>query len=228
MATGAGALLGAVAFGRDVTEERRQREREASLAAVTRAAAGAPDTGGDTGRASCVLTALVEHARTPVTAACLYLLDTEADTLRRVAAFGTDASGTHAPAIPLTRQHPWWDLLIAGPAYSSYDRVQPRWLRAIDPTVWKATSIRAWATVPLRADDTLVGVLSIGLSVPHVWNIAERAWIEACADAVTMGIENDRLFAAERRKSQELEATLAGMTLSPPISGTTDEQRHNL
>jgi DNA-binding transcriptional MerR regulator len=228
MATGAGALLGAVAFGRDVTEERRQREREASLAAVTRAAAGAPDPGGDIGRASRVLTALVEHARTPVTAACLYLLDTEADTLRRVAAFGTDASGTHAPAIPLTRQHPWWDLLIAGPAYSSYDQAQPRWLRAIDPTVWKATSIRAWATVPLRADDTLVGALSIGLSVPHVWNIAERAWIEACADAVTMGIENDRVFAAERRKSQELEAALTGITLSPPISGTTDEQRHNL
>jgi hypothetical protein len=54
-----------------------------------------------------------------------------------------------------------------------------------------------------------------------VWNIAERAWIEACADAVTMGIENDRLFAAERRKSQELEAALAGMTLSRPTSGTT-------
>jgi len=228
MATGEGTLLGAVAFGRDVTEERRQQEREASLAAVTRAAAGVPDPGGDVGRASRVLTALVAHARTPVTAACLYLLGTEAGTLRRVAAFGTEASGTHAPAIPLTRQHPWWDLLIAGPAYSSHDRAQPRWLRAIDPTVWKATSIRAWATVPLRADDMLVGALSVGLSVPHVWNIAERAWIEACADAVTMGIENDRLFAAERRKSQELEAALAGMTLSPPISGTTDQQRHDL
>jgi hypothetical protein len=36
-----------------------------------------------------------------------------------------------------------------------------------------------------------------------------------------MGIENDRLFAAERRKSQELEAALAGMTLSRPTSGTT-------
>jgi len=119
-------------------------------------------------------------------------------------------------------------LLIAGPAYSSHDRIQPRWLRAIDPTVWKATSIRAWATVPLRADDTLVGALSIGLSVPHVWNIAERTWIEACADAVTMGIENDRLFAAERRRSQELEEALAGMPLSRPTSGTTDQQRHDL
>src|SRR6185437_12039365 len=103
MTNGEGDVLGAVAFGRDVTEERRQREREASLAAVTRAAAGVPNPGGDIGRASRVLTALVAHARTPVTAACLYLLGTEAGTLRRVAAFGTEASGTHAPAIPLTR-----------------------------------------------------------------------------------------------------------------------------
>jgi len=224
MANVEGDLLGAVAFGRDVTEEHRQREREASLAAVTRAAAGVPNLDGDVGRASRVLTALVEHARTPVTAACLYLLDTETNMLRRVAAFGTEASGTHAPALPLTGQHPWWNLLIAGPAYSSHDQAQPRWLRAIDPAVWKATSIRAWATVPLRADGTLVGALSIGLSVPHVWNIAERAWINACADAVTMGIENDRLFAAERRKSQELEAALAGMTFSPPLSASTDQQ----
>lgn len=210
MVTAGGELLGAVAFGRDVTEEHRRQEREACLAAVSRAAAGSPDPTGAVGRAARVLTALVEHARTPITAACLYLLDTEADLLRRVGAFGTDASGTHAPAIPLTRQHPWWDLLVAGPSYSPHDRAQPRWLRSIDPSTWKATSIRAWATVPLRVGDTLVGALSIGLSVPHVWNGSERAWIEACADAVTMGIENDRLFAAERQRSRELEAALAG------------------
>ncbi len=215
-----GELLGAVAFGRDVTVERRRQEREACLAAVTRAAAGAPDPTGAMGRATRVLTALVEHARTPITAACLYLLDTEADQLRRVGALGTGASGTHAPAIPLTKQHPWWDLLVAGPAYSSHDRAQPRWLRAIDPATWEATSVRAWATVPLRVGDTLVGVLSIGLSTPLVWNAPERSWIEACADAVTMGIENDRLFAAERQRSRELEAALASATSIPPDKHT--------
>jgi DNA-binding transcriptional MerR regulator len=219
MVNAGGELLGAVAFGRDVTEEHRRQEREACLAAVTRAAAGAPDPAGAMGRAARVLTALVEHARAPITAACLYLLDTEAALLRRVGAFGTDASGTHAPAIPLTKQHPWWDLLVAGPAYSAHDRAQPRWLRAIDPATWKATSLRAWATVPLRVGDTLVGVLSVGLSTPHVWHAPERAWIEACADAVTMGIENDRLFAAERQRSRELEAALASTTSIPPDRG---------
>jgi hypothetical protein len=52
-----------------------------------------------------------------------------------------------------------------------------------------------------------------------VWHTPERAWIEACADAVTMGIENDRLFAAERQRSRELEAALASTTSIPPDRG---------
>lgn len=31
----------------------------------------------------------------------------------------------------------------------------------------------------------LVAARSIGLSVPHFWDAAERAWLEACAAAVT-------------------------------------------
>jgi GAF domain-containing protein len=85
--------------------------------------------------------------------------------------------------------------------------------------VWKASSIRAWATVPLRSGDTLVGALSIGLSVPHVWDAAERAWLETCAAALAMGVENDRLFAVERRRSRELEAALTAAT---GASGTHD------
>jgi MerR family transcriptional regulator/heat shock protein HspR len=209
MVNAAGRLLGAVAFGRDVTEERRRQEREACLAAVTRAAAATPDPAGTLDRAARVMQALVEHAHTPITAACLYLMDADGKMLRRVGDFGTHASGTHAPAIPLTQQHPWWSLLVAGPTYSPHDRAQPQWLRSIDSTIWKATSIRAWATVPLRIGDTFVGALSVGLSVPFVWTPPERAWIEACADALTVGIENDRLFATERQKSRELAAALA-------------------
>ena len=209
MRTTEGELLGAVAVGRDVTQEYRQREREACLAAVTHAVAGAPDVGGMEGRANRVLTALVTHTRKPVIAATLYLLDEETDMLRRIGTFGVEKSGTHAPAVPLTRQHPWWHVLIGGPVYSSADGAQPRWLRAIGLVTWKASSIRAWATVPLRSGEKLVGALSVGLSVPHIWDAAERAWLEACADAVMMGVENDRLFAAEQRKSSALAALLA-------------------
>jgi hypothetical protein len=202
-------LLGAVAVGRDVTAEHRQREREACLAAVTRAAAGAPDAQGVEGRANRVLSALVAHTRKPVIAATLYLIDEETDMLRRVGVFGVEQSGTHAPALPLTRQHPWWHLLIGGPVYSSPEGTQPRWLRTIGLVTWKASSIRAWATVPLRSGEKLVGALSVGLSVPHSWDAAERAWLEACADAVVMGVENDRMFVAEQRKSSVLEALLS-------------------
>ena len=209
MRTAQGTLLGAVAVGHDVTAEHRQHEREACLAAVTHAAAGAPDARGIEGLANHVLTELVAHTRKPVISATLYLLDEETDMLRRVGASGVEQSGTHAPALPLTPQHPWWHLLIGGAVYSSPDGAQPRWLRAIGLVVWKASSIRAWATVPLRAGEKLVGALSVGLSVPHVWDAAERAWLEACADAVMMGVENDRLFAAEQHKSRALEVLLA-------------------
>ena len=214
MSTAAGVLLGAVSFGRDVTAERRQDEREASLAAVTRAAAGPPDPAGAQGRAARIVQALVEHTHTPVISATLYLRDTDAgaDAMRRVVTFGGEQSGTHGPALPLTGEHPWWHALMAGPAYSAHNRARPRWLRTLDPEVWKASSIRAWATVPLRSGDTFVGALSIGLSVPHVWDTAERAWLEACAAAVAMGIENDRLFAAERHRTRLLEAALAAAT----------------
>ncbi|MGO8946508.1 MAG: GAF domain-containing protein [Ktedonobacterales bacterium] len=209
MRTAQGELLGAVAVGHDVTAEHRQHEREACLAAVTHSAAGAPDPFGIEGRANRILTELVTHTRTPVISATLYLLDEETDILRRVGAFGVERSGTHAPAVPLNRQHPWWHLLIGGPIYSSPDGAQPQWLRAIGLVVWKASSIRSWATVPLRSGEKLVGALSVGLSVPHVWDAAERSWLEACADAVVMGVENDRLFAAEQQKSRVLEALLA-------------------
>jgi DNA-binding transcriptional MerR regulator len=209
MRTVKGELLGAVAVGHDVTQEHRQHEREACLAAVTHAAAGAPDAQGMEGRANRILTALVTHTRKPVISATLYLLDEESGMLRRVGVFGAEHSGTHAPALPLSRQHPWWHLLIGGAVYSSADGAQPRWLRAIGLVVWKASSLRAWATVPLRAGEKLVGALSLGLSVPHVWDAAERAWLEACADAVMMGVENDRLFAAEQQKSRALEVLLA-------------------
>jgi DNA-binding transcriptional MerR regulator len=209
MRTAQGGLLGAVAVGRDVTAEHRQREREACLAAVTRAAAGVPDAQGVEGRANRVLSALVAHTRKPVIAATLYLHDEETDMLRRVGDFGVEQSGTHAPVLPLTRQHPWWHLLIGGPVYSSPEGTQPRWLRAIGLVAWKASSIRAWATVPLRSGEKLVGALSVGLSVPHSWDAAERAWLEACADAVVMGVENDRMFVAEQRRSSVLEALLS-------------------
>lgn len=212
MSTAAGVLLGAVSFGRDVTAERRQAEREACLAAVTRAAAGPPDPAGAQGRSARIVRALVEHTRTPVIAATLYLRDTDADAMRRVVTFGGEQSGTHGPALPLTQDHPWWHALMAGPSYSAHDQARPRWLRTLDPAVWKTSSIRAWATVPLRSGDTLMGALSIGLSVPHVWDTAERAWLEACAAAVAMGVENDRLFAVERRRSRELEAALSAAT----------------
>jgi hypothetical protein len=192
-----GQVLGAIALGRDVTLEHRLREREGSLAAVAQAATAMPASGGVERNAIRILTALVENTQTPMIAATLYLLDEQTDALRRIGAVGGERSGVHAPAVPITPQHPWWQLLVAGPVYSAHDREQPRWLRMIGLATWKASSLRAWASVPLRTSGTLVGALVIGLGSPHVWDAAERTWLEACAAAITMAIENGRLRSAE-------------------------------
>lgn len=199
MPTASGQLLGAIAFGRDVTAERRLRAREVSLAAVTQAASGSLASEGVERRAVRILMALVENMPTPPFTATLYLWDDQAGALKRVSDVGGERIGAHAPAIPITPQHPWWQKVAAGPLYSAHDRERPRWLRSIGLASWKASSIRAWATVPLRAGDTLLGALVIGLGVPHIWDAAERAWLEACAAVITMAVEHSRLLSAVGR-----------------------------
>ncbi|HZC08109.1 MAG TPA: GAF domain-containing protein [Ktedonobacterales bacterium] len=191
-----GQLLGAIAFGRDVTAERRLRAREASLAAVTQTASGGLGSEDVERRAVHILTAMVSNMPAPRIAATLYLWDDQAGSLKRVGDVGGEHGGEHAPAIPSTPQHPWWQKVAASPMYSMHDRERPRWLRAIRLATWEASGIRSWATVPLRAGSALVGVLAIGLGAPHLWDDAERAWLEACAAAITMAVEHNRLLRA--------------------------------
>jgi DNA-binding transcriptional MerR regulator len=193
-------LLGAIAFGRDVTVERRLRAREASLAAVTRAASGGLGSEGVERRAIHILAALVDNMPTLRFAATLYLWDDQAGVLKHVGDVGGERGDAHAPAIPTTPQHPWWQIVAARPLYSAHDRERPRWLRAIALASWKASGIRAWATVPLRAGGTLAGALVIGMGAPHVWDTAEQAWLEACAAAIAMAVEHGRLLGVVGRE----------------------------
>ena len=202
MPAASGQLLGAIAFGRDVTAERRLRARETSLAAVTQAASRRLASESVEQRAVRILTALVENMPTPPFAATLYLWDDQAGALKRVCDVGTERAGAHTPALPTTPHHPWWLKVAADPLYSAHDRDRPRWLHAIGLASWKASGIRAWATVPLRTSSALVGALVIGLGAPHVWDAAERAWLEACAAALTMAVENGQLLSAVGRGPQ--------------------------
>ena len=194
MPTASGQLLGAIAFGRDVTAERRQSAREASLAAVTLAASGGLTSEDVERRAVRILTAMVSTMPASRIAATLYLWDDQAGALKRVGDVGGGDSEAHAPALPSTPQHPWWQKVTASPIYAAHDRERPRWLRGIGLATWKASGIRSWATVPLRAGSALVGALAIGLGAPYQWDDAERAWLEACAAAITMAVEHGRLL----------------------------------
>jgi DNA-binding transcriptional MerR regulator len=202
MPAASGQLLGAIAFGRDVTAERRLRAREASLAAVTQAASGGLGSDDVERRAIRILTALVENIPTPPLMATLYLWDDQAGSLKRVGNVGGEHGEAHAPAIPITPQHPWWQEVTASPMYSTQDRERPRWLRAMSLATWEASGIHSWATVPLRAGSALVGALAIGLGAPYLWDDAERAWLEACAAAITMAVEHGRLLRAMEHGSR--------------------------
>ncbi|HEV7127126.1 MAG TPA: PAS domain-containing protein [Ktedonobacterales bacterium] len=204
-----GAVLGCVAIGRDVTAERRRVQREACLMAVARAAAGAPDPAAFAARVRQVLAALATHAGVPVVTASLQLLDRETNSLRRTSVFGVNPASR--PALPL--DDPQSRALVAQSHYSAGDGQAPFWYDRDQREQWASVGIHAWATVPLRVRGATLGALSIGLGTPHVWDSAERAWIEACADAVALAHENDHLFAAERRRTEELEAVVQGVDL---------------
>jgi MerR family transcriptional regulator, heat shock protein HspR len=194
MPAASGQLLGAIAFGRDVTAERRLRAREASLAAVTQAASGSLASEDIEWRAIRIVTAMVSAMSTPPFTATLYLWDDQAGALKRVCDVGGERGGAHTPAIPIMPHHPWWQEVAASPNYSTHDRERPHWLRAMSLATWEASGIRSWATVPLRVGSALVGALAIGLGVSYIWDDAERVWLEACAAAITVAVEHGRLL----------------------------------
>ncbi|HEX2348440.1 MAG TPA: GAF domain-containing protein [Ktedonobacterales bacterium] len=194
MPAASGQLLGAIAFGRDVTAERRLRAREASLAAVTQAALESLASGSVERSAIRILTAMVSAMPTPPFTATLYLWDDQAGALKRVCDVGGERGGAHTPAIPIAPRHPWWQEVAASPNYSTHDRERPHWLRAMSLATWEASGIRSWATVPLRADSALVGALAIALGASYIWDDAERLWLEACAAAITMAVEHGRIL----------------------------------
>jgi two-component system phosphate regulon sensor histidine kinase PhoR len=218
MHTPDGAVLGAVAVGRDVTRERRRAQREIGLAAVTRAALGvlAPDATEE--HAARVVAALVEHAGLPVVAASVYLIDPRSGSVSRAASLGVSMADI-VGNLPDGR-HPLWRAIADGPAFSAGDGAPPSVRQGTAREMWSATGIRAWAVVPLRSGDNLLGALTLGLGAPHIWDSDERAWIKACGDAVALAIENARLFAAARRRTEELEAVMEsvgeGITMVAP------------
>jgi PAS domain S-box-containing protein len=217
MRTSGGELLGAVAVGHDVTEERRRAQRERCLAAVTRAGLGTPNPANLEGRASRMLRALVIHAGVPVVRASLHLRDPETGAFRQAGAFGATMASDVGAAVAFYSHSLGWRALLSGPQYSAPDGGPPDWLHAVFRRYWPATDTRAWAAVPLHAGGEPFGALAVGLGTLHGWDDDERDWIEACGNALGLALQNDRLFAAERRRAKELqvviEAVDAGITL---------------
>jgi PAS domain S-box-containing protein len=214
-----GELLGAVALGRDVSEDRRRIQRERCLAAVTRAALSAPGPAEIEGRASRVLAALVEHAELPLVAASLHLLDPVSGAFRPVGVFGASQTSNISAGVPLQSRLLGWRALTTGPQYAAGGEESLAWLDAAGRRAWHVAGFRSWAAVPLRAGDETFGALSVGLGQPHLWDAAERTWFEACANAIALAVQNDRLFAAERRRTQELEAVLEGVDAGVTLTG---------
>jgi GAF domain-containing protein len=70
---------------------------------------------------------------------------------------------------------------------------------------WASTPVRAVAAVPLLAADSILGVLIVSDRAGRVFSDEERRILEMFAAQATAALENARLFAETRRKTQRLE-----------------------
>jgi PAS domain S-box-containing protein len=211
MRTPQGKLLGAVAVGRDVTLERRRAQREQCLAAVMRAGLCAPNPADFAGRAAGVVAALIAHAGVPVVVASLHLIDPETGAFRCAAALGANQASAEGTTALLCARELGWHAFTTEMHCSPPDGAPPPWADEALGRAWPITGVRSWAALPLQSGGAAFGALTVGLGVPHVWDEAERAWIESCAAALALVVQNDQLFAAERRRSEELQAVLEGV-----------------
>lgn len=72
------------------------------------------------------------------------------------------------------------------------------------------SNIRSWLGVPLQVHDKVIGVLTLDHHEPNFYNNDQLISLaSAFADQVAISLENSRLYAAEKRRVQELDALRA-------------------
>ncbi len=80
--------------------------------------------------------------------------------------------------------------------------------------------VRSWAGVPLIANDSVVGMLSISRDEPNYFTEDHAKLARAVADQAAIAVENARLFAETQQRAREMSALL---DISQGIASTLEE-----
>jgi GAF domain-containing protein/anti-sigma regulatory factor (Ser/Thr protein kinase) len=73
----------------------------------------------------------------------------------------------------------------------------------------RAVGLRTYLGLPIRGRDEVLGVLTFNTEEPREYSAEEVTYLQAFADQAAIAIENARLYAAEQRRREQLEAVRA-------------------
>jgi signal transduction histidine kinase len=214
-----GNIIAAVATFYDVTEERREQEAFAVLAAAEREQRIRAEQSErrmqqmhaatvDLSRAltvSDVCDTVLTHSHEVLQARGAVIALVDGDTLRVARARGVPTE--------LVAQFETIPLAVDMPLSAAARRNEPLWMH--DRTealqygelraILSQTRSAAWAAIPLRADARCIGVLGLTFDDPQAFVIEDRNFLMSLAAQATTALERARLFESERRAREEAE-----------------------
>ena len=192
-----GTLARVIGTNVDVTERRTAEERAARLQELTTVLSGA--------------VAIEDVARHIVQRACAATGSARTVVMLRAAHAPDQLETVAQSGAPLSIEDAWGRLPIdaAAPLPHAVRTGEPVWAESRgallaqfpDPRVRRyvdATGHGAWAILPLRADDRLLGALMLGFDEARRIAEDERRFLLAFADQCGLALERARLYEAER------------------------------
>ena len=209
---GAGAITGASAIARDITQRKRAEETSRALAEVGRELAGTLDVDEATGKVVSAVLALFKARQSS-----LLRLEDASGSLVCVAAAGEIghtawvgqrlAAGEGAAGRAIADGRP-----VRSPDLLDDPRfVLPDWVRERAREV----GYGAVAAVPLRVQGEVVGALFIADSRGRVFTEDELGLLAAFGDQAALALQNARLYSESNRRRREAEALAeVGRTIS--------------
>jgi GAF domain-containing protein/anti-sigma regulatory factor (Ser/Thr protein kinase) len=81
--------------------------------------------------------------------------------------------------------------------------------------------IRSLLGVPLRVEDTVLGVLHVGTLTPRLFTEQDRDLLQLAADRAALAVQHARLYEAERRAREETEQAAQTLTALQRVSDAT-------
>lgn len=100
-------------------------------------------------------------------------------------------------------------------------------LRRIAPLV-EEEGFQAFADLPLRVGERVIGMLAVFFSQPHHFTEAERDLLNTFADQAAIAVENARLYARTERHLQEQQRALSSLQRIARQLSLTFDQEHIL